>query len=64
MKKGLRKINSDIDVKSIQGNKVSFASKQIIDVSVPNKKIGLCAISGNDNIFKCKTIKGISSVKD
>ena len=65
MKTGKRAITKNskiIDV--LTGSEVEFNEGQVIDTSVPNKRVGRCKIEGVEGLFKCKDVKGMSNVQE
>jgi len=63
MKTGQRAVNVGAAVvKTIDGEDVSFSGNETIMTSIVNRREGICEVRGKGQ-FKCKKIKGISSVK-
>jgi hypothetical protein len=64
MKSGIREINEDIKIKSINGEERQFKKGDKITVQSLHRKQGICQITDNPEIYKCKTIRGISKLED
>ena len=64
MRSGKRKFHKDTKITSVEGNEHEFKKDDIIDVKIINKRNGLCRIVAGAETYKCKKIKGLSTLVD
>ena len=62
MKAGNRKFHKDATIKNIEGQEHEFKKGDVIEVSILDRREGLCKITAAEVAFKNKVIKGSTTL--